>query len=60
MHITQSVDRVYGQDHLSQVKLGHVLWETVPKLAQQGQQVPPHIVVHHQVLRRRQTGTQDS
>ena len=50
VNITQPVDRVDGQDHLGQVELGHLLWDAVSKLAEQGQQVPPHVVVHDQVL----------
>ena len=49
VHVSQLVYRVDGQDHLHDVELGHVLRETVLKLGQQGQQVTPAVVVHHQV-----------
>lgn len=51
VYITQSVDRVNGHDHLSQVELSHVLRDPVSKLTEQRQQVAPYIVIHHQVLR---------
>ena len=51
MYVTQPVDRVNGHDHLSQVELSHVLSEPVSKLAEQSQQVPPNIVIHHQILK---------
>lgn len=51
MYVTQPVDRVNGHDHLSQVELSHVLSDPVSKLTEQSQQVPPNIVIHHQVLR---------
>lgn len=50
MHVVLLVDGVDGQHHLSHVELGHVLWETILKFTQQGQQVTAHVVVHHQVL----------
>lgn len=50
MYITQPVDRVNGHNHLSQVELSHVLRDTVSKLTEQSQQVPTHVVIHHQVL----------
>lgn len=51
VHITQSVDRVDGHDHLSQVELSHVLMDPVSKLTEQSQQVSSDIVIHHQILR---------
>lgn len=50
MDVVLLVDGVDGEDHLSHVELGHVLWETVLKLTEQSQQVPAHVVVHDQVL----------
>ena len=46
MDVTQPVDGVDGQDHLGQVELGHLFRDPVSKLAEQSEQVPPHIVVH--------------
>lgn len=50
--VVKLVNRVNGQDHLSQVELGHLLWQTVLKLTEQSQKIPTHIVVHDQVLHR--------
>lgn len=54
MDVVEQVNRVDGQDHLSQVELGHLLWKSVLKLTEQSQEVPTHIVVHDQVLEKRQ------
>lgn len=51
VHVAQFVDRVDGQDHLSQVELSHVLREPVTKLTEQSQQVAPYIIVHYQILK---------
>lgn len=48
--IAQLVQRVDGQDHLSQIELGQLGWEAVLKAAQQGEEISASIVVHHQVL----------
>lgn len=45
------VDGVDGQHHLCHVELGHVFRKSILELAEQRQQVPAHVVVHHQVLR---------
>lgn len=52
VNITQSVDRINGHDHFSQVELSHVLRDPVSKFTEQSQQVPPYIVIHHQVLKK--------
>lgn len=52
VYVVLLVYRVDGQHHLSHIELGHVLWETVLELTEQGQEVTAHIVVHHQVLQR--------
>lgn len=44
--------RVDSQNHLSQIKLGHVFRQTIFKLTEQSQQIAPYIIVHHQVLLR--------
>lgn len=48
--VTQLVQRVDGQHHLSQVELGQLGREAVLKAAQQSEEVPTGVVVHHQVL----------
>lgn len=48
--VAQLVQRVDGQHHLSQVELSQLGWEAVLKAAQQSEEVPTSIVVHHQVL----------
>ena len=50
MDVVVLVDGVDGQDHLCHVEPSHVLRQPVLKLTEQGQQVPAHVVVHHQVL----------
>lgn len=51
VYVTQFVNRVNGHDHLSQVKLSHVLRESITKLTEQSQQVAPYIIVHYQILK---------
>lgn len=51
MDVTQFVNRVNGQNYLSQVELSHVLREPVTKLTEQSQQVAPYIIVHYQILK---------
>lgn len=48
--ITQLVQRVDGQHHLGQVELGQLGREAVLKAAQESEEVPTGVVVHHQVL----------
>lgn len=50
MDVAQLMQRVDGQHHLGQVELGQLRWETVLKAAQQSEEVPSSIVVHHQIL----------
>jgi hypothetical protein len=45
--IAQLMQRMDGQHHLSQVELGQLWWETVLKAAQQCEEVPSSIIVHH-------------
>lgn len=48
--VTQLVQRVDGQHHLGQVELGQLGREAVLKAAQESEEVPTSVVVHHQVL----------
>lgn len=48
--VTQLVQRVDGQHHLGQVELGQLGREAVFKAAQESEEVPTSVVVHHQVL----------
>ena len=50
--VSEPMDGVYGEDHLDDVEPRHVLRQAVLKLAQQGQQVPSAVVVHHEILKR--------
>lgn len=50
--IVELMHRIDCQNHLSQVKSGHVLWQTVLKLAEKSQEVTTHVVIHHQVLQK--------
>lgn len=54
VYVVQLVHRVDCQNHFCQVKLSHILRQAVLELAEQSQQIPTHIVVHHQVLQRGQ------
>ena len=47
MDVAQLMQRVDGQHHLGQVELGHLGRETVLKAAQQSEEVPSSVVVHH-------------
>lgn len=49
--IAQLVQRVDGQNHLSQIELGQLRWEAILEAAQQCEEVPASVVVHHQVLK---------
>lgn len=51
MHIMELMDGVDGEDHLGHIEPRHVLRKTVLKLAKQSQQVPAHVIIHHQILR---------
>lgn len=44
------MQRVDGQHHLGQVELGQLGREAVLEAAQQSEEVPSGIVVHHQIL----------
>ena len=48
--VAQLMQRVNGQHHLSQVELGQLGREAVFKAAQQSEEVPSSVVIHHQVL----------
>lgn len=50
VHVVELMDGVDGQHHLPDVEPRHVLREPVFELAEQGQQVAAHVVVHDQVL----------
>lgn len=48
--IAQLVQGVDGQHHLGQIELGKLRREAVLKAAQQREEVPASVVIHHQVL----------